>query len=412
MPRPTAKPAAAQGAPATIQCFKPGRHTDMRGTVLAFAERDLAASAEAYDPALWRAPLVVGHPITDAPAWGHVAALAYSERALEATPELVNAEFAAQVAAQAYTSVSACFWRPDAPSNPVPGVYYLRHVGFLGAVPPAILGMRAPTFAADQLARYAAAADDLVEFSAWDDVDNASLWRGLRDWLLGKFGQAEADTALPGWLVAGVERGAQAEVLADQAGASTESTQTGAPALTFAAGGSRILETPAVTEAEKLALQAENTRLKQQITDSAAAAQTAALAAARADGLVFADSLVAQDRLATDRRDAVGELFAALATVEQAQGAVVQYGAADARAPLLPVVKQLLSELPVRVAQGRLATAGRAAGASGVVGFAAPGGAQVDPASLAVHHRVQAYQRAHAGVAYQAALDAVLAGAA
>ena len=410
MPSPTTQTAA----PATIQCFKPGRHTDMRGTLLVFAERDLAASAGAYNPALWRAPLVVGHPATDAPAYGHVAALAYADKALEATPELVNAEFAAQVAAQAYTGVSACFWRPDAPGNPVPGVYYLRHVGFLGAVPPAILGMRAPAFAAEQLARYAAAADDLVEFSAWDDVDNASLWRGLRDWLLGKFGQAEADTALPGYLVAGVERGAQAEVLAGQAGATanTESTPPGATAPAFAALSGRTLEIPAVTEAEKLALQAENAHLKQQITDAAAATRRAALAAARADGLAFADSLVAQAQLDPGRREAVGELFGVLAGVEQAQGAVVQYGAADARAPLLPVIKQLLSELPVRVAQGQLATAGRAAGAGGVVGFAAADGAQVDPGSLAVHHQVQAYQRAHPGAGYQTALDAVLAGAA
>ena len=155
---------------------------------------------------------MVGHPSTDAPAYGHVAALAHAGGALEATPELVNAEFAAQVQAQAYTGVSACFWRPQAPGNPVPGVYYLRHVGFLGAVPPAIMGMRPPAFAADQLARYSAPACDLVEFSAWDDVSNASLWRGLRDWLLGKFGQADADAALPGYLVQSVERAAQDEV--------------------------------------------------------------------------------------------------------------------------------------------------------------------------------------------------------
>ena len=204
----------------------------MNRNTLDFAESDLIASAEAYDPTLWRAPLVVGHPTTDGPAYGHVAALAFAAGALEATPELVNAEFAAQVAAKAYSGVSACFWRPEAPGNPVPGVYYLRHVGFLGAVPPAILGMRAPAFAADQLARYSAGACDLVEFSAWDDADNASLWRGLRDWLLGKFGQAAADTALPAYLVASVERAAQAGIA--EATATAESTNPGAPPPAFA----------------------------------------------------------------------------------------------------------------------------------------------------------------------------------
>ena len=399
-------------ATATIQCFKPGRHTDMRGTALAFAASDLAATAAAYNPALWRAPLVVGHPSTDAPAYGHVAALAHAGGALEATPELVNAEFAAQVQAQAYTGVSACFWRPQAPGNPVPGVYYLRHVGFLGAVPPAIMGMRPPAFAADQLARYSAPDCDLVEFSAWDEVSNASLWRGLRDWLLGKFGQADADAALPGYLVQSVERAAQDEVNAEAAANSAaDAAPNPTPAAAMPSFSQAPPETAQVTEAEKTALLAENATLKQQIKDSAAAAQTAALAAARADGLAFADSLVAQDRLATDHRDAVAELFASLATAEQTQGAVLQYGAGDARAPLLPVVKLLLGGLPVRVAGPRLATTQRAGGAAGDdrLGFAAPDGFAVNPDSMGVHRQVKAHQLAHPDCAYADALKAVQA---
>lgn len=406
MPSTAAKPAAA-----TIQCFKPGRHTDMSGGVLAFSAADLAATAAAYDPALWRAPLVAGHPALDGPAYGHVGALAFAGGALEATPVNVNAEFAAQVHAGAYSSVSLCLWRPSAPGNPVPGVYYPRHLGFLGAHPPAIMGMRTPAFAADQLARYAAAEGDLVEFSAWDEVESASLWRLVRDWVIGKWGLAEADIALPAYMVASVERAAQQALAAEQA---ATLSPAGALAPAFAAPGSLSLETPAVTEAEKLALQADNARLRQQISDAASAAQAAALAAAEGAGLAFADQLVRQHRLPVGHRSAVGALFTAVATVEQAQGAVLQYGAAEARAPLLPVIQALLSTLPVQVPAGRLATLGQAAGADGntSVGFAAPDGAQVDQDSLAVHHKVQAYQRSHAGVPYQAALAAVMAGAA
>ena len=171
-------------------------------------------------------------------------------------------------------------------------------------------------------------------------------------------------------------------------------------------------ETAHVTEAEKTALLAENATLKQQIKDSAAAAQTAALAAARADGLAFADSLVAQDRLATDHRDAVAELFASLATAEQTQGAVLQYGAADARAPLLPVVKQLLGGLPVRVLGQRQATTGRAAGAEGdaadgALAFSAPPGAIVRPERTALLVKANAYITAHPGTEFAAACRAV-----
>lgn len=385
----------------------------MSGAVLNFTAADLAATAAAYNPALWRAPLVAGHPALDGPAYGHVGALAFAGGALEATPVNVNAEFAAQVNAGAYSSVSLCLWRPQAPGNPVPGVYYPRHLGFLGAHPPAILGMRTPAFAADQVARYAAAAGDLVEFSAWDEVDGASLWRTVRDWILGKWGPADADAAVPAYLVASIERAAQRELAIEQAAVAdvVDPTPAGAMAPAFAAAGSRTQETPTVTEAEKLALQADNARLRQQITDAAAAAQTAALAAAESHGLAFADSLVQQGRLAVDHRSAVGALFTAVATVEQAQGAVLQYGAAEARAPLLPVITALLGTLPVQVPTGRLATAGNAgAGEGGTVGFAARDGAQVEPGSLAVHLKVQAYQRAHAGTDYAAALGAVMAG--
>ena len=51
------------------------------------------------------------------------------------------------VAAGAFKKISASFYSPSSPQNPVPGVYYLRHVGFLGAQPPAVKGLRNPAFA-------------------------------------------------------------------------------------------------------------------------------------------------------------------------------------------------------------------------------------------------------------------------
>ena len=40
-----------------LQIFKPGRHTAMSGASLAFSESDLAASAAAYDPTVFQAPI-------------------------------------------------------------------------------------------------------------------------------------------------------------------------------------------------------------------------------------------------------------------------------------------------------------------------------------------------------------------
>ncbi len=129
-----------------INIFKAGSWPAMSGATLTFAAADLAATAAAYDPAKHEAPLVVGHPATDDPAYGWVASLSAGESGLEASPRAVDPAFAVMVNEEKFNRISSSFFLPDAPSNPVPGVYYLRHVGFLGAVPPAVAGLRKPSF--------------------------------------------------------------------------------------------------------------------------------------------------------------------------------------------------------------------------------------------------------------------------
>ncbi len=135
---------------APLHIFKPGRHTAMSGATLEFTDADLRWTASVYDPAKFEAPLVVGHPKLNAPAYGWVARLAVGPHGLEAHPHQVDAAFAELVNEGRYKKISASFFRPDAPGNPVPGVHYLRHVGFLGAAAPAVKGLRTPEFAADE----------------------------------------------------------------------------------------------------------------------------------------------------------------------------------------------------------------------------------------------------------------------
>lgn len=130
-----------------LQIFKVGTHTASSGQTLTFSAADLAATAAAYNPATFEAPLVVGHPALDAPAYGWVKALAVVNGALEATPDQIDPQFAEWVEAGRYKKISAAFFTPQAPSNPVPGVYSLRHVGFLGAAAPAVQGLRPAAFA-------------------------------------------------------------------------------------------------------------------------------------------------------------------------------------------------------------------------------------------------------------------------
>lgn len=130
-----------------IHLFTAGTRPDMSGEMIRFSESDLAASAQAYNPAIHEAPLVVGHPKHDDPAYGWVQALAFGDDGLTAVPHQVDPAFAEMYATGRFKKVSASFYRPYSPNNPVPGVWYLRHVGFLGAQPPAVKGLRPAEFA-------------------------------------------------------------------------------------------------------------------------------------------------------------------------------------------------------------------------------------------------------------------------
>jgi hypothetical protein len=70
-----------------------------------------------------------------------VAALSLDGGTLFAEPRQVEPEFREAGRAGRYKKVSASFYAPDAPTNPRPGVWSLRHVGFMGAQPPAVKGL-------------------------------------------------------------------------------------------------------------------------------------------------------------------------------------------------------------------------------------------------------------------------------
>lgn len=328
----------------------------MSGTAIEFSESDLAATAQAYDPAVWRAPLVVGHPRVDAPAYGWVDGIQFSDIGLEATPGDVEPEFAELVRSKRFKNISASFWAPDSPANPVPGVFYLRHVGFLGAQPPALKGLRTPEFGES--------ADGIVEFSEWDDVDNAGLWRRMREWVIAKFGLADADQVVPSYLVDGLERSAQREL--DESLA--EDPPTAAP---LAPAFSDPAQETSVTPEEKAALEAENARLRAQLAASDAATR-------HQGNVAFAEGLMASGRLAPAHQG----MAVAVLDFMGSQAEVLEFGEGDDKAPLADAFKAFLEGLPVAPEfSDEVATKDRAA--NGAVDFA-------DSTSIA-----------HAAVAYQ-----------
>ena len=134
---------ASAQLPPSIEIFRPGRHIDDAGGEYDFTEADIAAMVAAYDPAVREAPLTVGHPEHNRPAYGWVKRLACNAAGrLVIDPHQVEPQFAEMVTAGRFKKRSASFYPPTHPSNPKPGSWYLRHVAFLGAQPPAIAGLK------------------------------------------------------------------------------------------------------------------------------------------------------------------------------------------------------------------------------------------------------------------------------
>lgn len=189
-----------------LEIFKTGKHTAVSGVTIEFGESAVKEIADSYDPSIFQAPLVVGHPKLDDPAYGWVKSLAFNEKGiLEAEPEQVNPDFAELVKQGAFKKISASIYLPDAPANPKPGTHYLRHVGFLGAAAPAVKGLKTASFAA---AEDGSVTVEFGELNTWEVGSLARALRGLREWVLGKWNKEEADKALPSYLVEDVERAA------------------------------------------------------------------------------------------------------------------------------------------------------------------------------------------------------------
>lgn len=188
-----------------IEIFKAGKQTSNSGHTTDFTADTLRAAAVSYNAKVaeggdtFKAPLVIGHPKDDAPAYGWVEKLVYNEDTgtLLAEPGSVDEGLKTLVNEGKYKKVSASFYTPDSASNPAKEGFFLRHLGFLGAMAPAVKGLKAVSFSDDSAG--------ILSFGDYDDVQQAGLMRSLRDWILGKFGQDEADKALPGYTVLSLE---------------------------------------------------------------------------------------------------------------------------------------------------------------------------------------------------------------
>lgn len=364
--------------------FKPGTHVAMDGQRIEFTEADLRATADAYDPDLHEAPIVVGHPKTDDPAFGWVGALAVDGGRLRAVPRQVDADFAELVTKGRYKKVSASFYRPDAKSNPVPGVYYLRHVGFLGAQPPAVKGLGPIQFAEDD--------EEIIVFSEYMDRSIARVFRRLREFFIAEFGDEKAEKALPGWEVDNLQDAATRPEAspAFSEGDRPIKTQENDMAENSLAERSKQLDQREAAIAKREADFAEKEK----------SVTLKANAIARAECASFLDGLVREGRFPPGHKDAMAEFLCRLDDSEAIQFGEGEEGKLPARAFLMAFLKGL----PKSVEFSEIARDGRKPTTRN---FQAPPGYAVDSEQLELHEKAIAYQEQHPNTDYITAVRAV-----
>ncbi|MBS4035904.1 MAG: hypothetical protein KGZ85_15675 [Ignavibacterium sp.] len=117
-----------------FEIFKTGSHTSDKGITKNYSLDDLNFIAQSYNPAEDEAPIVIGHPVDNSPAYGWVSSLEVTEDGklvADAPEDKLHPEFLSAVQEGRYKKRSISL-TPEGK---------LRHVGFLGGAAPSVKGL-------------------------------------------------------------------------------------------------------------------------------------------------------------------------------------------------------------------------------------------------------------------------------
>lgn len=375
-PGATAKAATFKGFDSPVEIFAAGTHVDSAGKQRTWTTADLDAIVANHSSAA-PAPIVVGHPAIDAPAYGWTGGgLSRVANRLYAKFTNVEPQFAQLVADGRFRNRSVKI--ADGPAGPK-----LVHVGFLGAAPPAIEGLKPIEFAADDSA--SVAVYEFSQSSAYGMQLIASGMRRMREFFIEKFGLEAADRVTPDYSITGLEQLA-VDAAKDDSHASGAAAGL-APSAAFAAASSSLPEATSVTisQADLDAANAQAAREKARA--DALADQLSQFNAAdrltRAQAVIAAH--VAAGRLLPAQAEGLAEFRASID-----DGATFEFAAADGTKTPKPRVAQfdgLLDTLPVQIKSGIQSGPDTAVGVAGS-----------DPAAIAAKAAEYVAAQAKAGV--------------
>lgn len=118
-----------------FEIFRTGTHKPMKGNARSFSVSDLDNIVEKNTGR--EVPIVVGHPKMEDPAYGWANGISREGDVLFASADEIDPEFEQLVRDGKFRNVSI-YLNPD---------NTIRHIGFLGAVPPAVQGLKPVQFA-------------------------------------------------------------------------------------------------------------------------------------------------------------------------------------------------------------------------------------------------------------------------
>lgn len=201
-----------------IEILREGTHTSSNGVTMSFGKEDLQEVVDNYNPANFKAPLIISHDtkgISDKElvnsefAYGSPRALKIVGDRIKAVFDTIAPEFVEWVRQKKLLAISPSFYTRDSIANPTPGKLSLRHIASLGKSAPAIKGM-APL----NLSEFKPMDDGVlcfsqsvhfneelntVEFADFTLRTQADLWRSLREWLIDKHDLETADRIVPSY---------------------------------------------------------------------------------------------------------------------------------------------------------------------------------------------------------------------
>ncbi len=177
-----------------IECFVIGTHTDSKGRTATYSEADLLQMQK--NTPRRTAPIVIGHPQANHPAYGWNDDIKVEGGKLSIKFDQVNEDFAEMDKNGAFKKRSLSIGKNQ------DGEYYIRHVGWLGAKPPAIKGLADVEYNdGEDAVVYEFGETEAINELAYLIQTVGNLLRGAREKIIEDSNVETADRIFPDWQI-------------------------------------------------------------------------------------------------------------------------------------------------------------------------------------------------------------------